>query len=733
MGAPGKYSRFGSRERRRRDITKTPSGDFVKILQVLPALDVGGVERGVIDMVRALKRYGHDSVVISSGGPLVNELKKLGIPHYELPVHRKSIFSLALVERIAEIIRKEYVDIVHARSRVPAWLAWLAARKTGVPFVTTCHGYYSPHALSRVMGWGRRVIVPSRIIGRHMIDHFGVSPDKIRLIPRGVDLRQFFPGAGGSGKETEGSKRVFKILNIGRLSPIKGHLEFLNAVHLLRRRVSPLEVSLVGAEGKGKHKYTDLLRKTIGQLGLDSCVRLLGTRRDVPELLREADLLVLSTLVPEAFGRVIVEAGAVGVPVIATRLGGVLDIIDDDREGLLVAPGDSEAMAEAMEKILLDPERARRYAACLAEKVRDRFTVEHMTEKTLEVYAELKKTKKILVIKLGAMGDLILIVPSLRMLRARYPDAFLSLIVDKRIAPVVSNVPYLDEIIPVDREKISRVPYLLKLAKKIRKDEFDLSVDFQNSKWTHLLAFLAGIGMRYGFRRGPFGFLLNRPDRTFEVKEPPVHHQFRILSKLGVRKLDDRLELWPDAESEIRIGKMMDEWSGDRASKTIGLVLGASPQWQSKRWPADYFRELARRLTGERGYRVVLIGTSEDASLGEGFETGQGQGAILNLLGKTSARDLISLFKRLDLVVSGDTAPLHVAAAAQTKIVALFGPTDPRRHMPATGGAAVLCRSLACQPCYRGVCRLEDPLVCLKQISVAEVFDAVERQLAVPS
>ena len=238
---------------------------------------------------------------------------------------------------------------------------------------------------------------------------------------------------------------------------------------------------------------------------------------------------------------------------------------------------------------------------------------------------------------------------------------------------------------------------------------------------------------RYGFRRGPFGFLLNRPDRTFEVKEPPVHHQFRILSKLGVRKLDDRLELWPDAESENRIGKMMDEWSGDRASKTIGLVLGASPQWQSKRWPADYFRELARRLTGERGYRVVLIGTSEDASLGEGFEAGQGQGAILNMLGKTSARDLISLFKRLDLVVSGDTAPLHVAAAAQTKIVALFGPTDPRRHMPATGGAAVLCRSLACQPCYRGVCRLEDPLVCLKQISVAEVFDAVERQLAVPS
>src|SRR3990167_6548585 len=120
----------------------------MKIMQVLPSLQVGGVERGVIDIVRALKRLGHESVVVSSGGDLVAELKKIGVPHYTLPIHQKTLFGLGLVSKLADIIRREQVEIVHARSRVPGWIVCLATRRTGVPFVTTCHGYYSTHPLS---------------------------------------------------------------------------------------------------------------------------------------------------------------------------------------------------------------------------------------------------------------------------------------------------------------------------------------------------------------------------------------------------------------------------------------------------------------------------------------------------------------------------------------------------------------------------------------------------------
>lgn len=700
----------------------------MKVLQILPSLDVGGVERGVIDLVRALQKEGVESVVISSGGELVAELQKLGVPHYTLPVHKKSPFSLFLISRIAEVIEHEHIDIVHARSRMPAWPAWFAARRTGVPFVTTCHGYYSNHFASRVMGWGKRVIVISQAIGRHMIDDFGVSPERIRLIHRGVDLSQFLFRDRSMDPPGGSPSRPFRIVNIGRFSPIKGQVEFLHAVSILRRQIKFVEVWLVGSEGRGKRKYTLLIEKTIRQLGLESCVHSLGTRRDIPELLAQSDLLVLSTLVPEAFGRVLIEAGAVGTPVVATRVGGILDVIDDGENGLLVPPGDRDLMAKAMSEILKNRERAGRFRSKLREKIEREFSLKQMVDQTLAVYREAASEKKILVAKLGATGDLILAVPSLRMIRKRFPRAWISLVVDKSLAPLVSHSPYIDEIIPSDRKRLPRFLYLLRLAKRIRREGFDLSVDLQNSKWTHALAFLAGIPERFGFQRGSFGFLLSRPDRTFHIADSPVRHQFRILSKLGVTELDETLELWPDPEAQNRISVSLDGGGNGEGQKLIGLVIGSSLKWPTKRWPADHFRELCGRLLQSLDCRIVLIGAASDAPLAENFSCFPPE-KVMNLLGKTSLADLVALVKRLDVLVTGDTAPLHIAAAFQTRVVALFGPTDPKRHMPPVSNAIVLKRSLPCQPCYKGICHYREKLACMTRISVDEVFRAVERQL----
>ena len=159
----------------------------MKIAQILPELNVGGVETGTVDLAKALKKQGDEPYVISNGGALEEELIKAGIPHLKLPVHRKSITSLALIKKLHAFIEQERIDIIHARSRVPAWLAYLAVRRTNCDFITTCHGYYSKHFFSRVMGWGKRVIAISHSIGRRMIDDFGVSPDRVTLIHRGVD------------------------------------------------------------------------------------------------------------------------------------------------------------------------------------------------------------------------------------------------------------------------------------------------------------------------------------------------------------------------------------------------------------------------------------------------------------------------------------------------------------------------------------------------------------------
>ena len=164
----------------------------MRILQILPELNVGGVETGTVDLAKYLLAQGHYPVVVSNGGLLVAELDKAGIKHFVLSAHKKSLWTvLKSVKALRKIILDEKIDIVHARSRVPAWIAYFACRRTPACWITTCHGYYASHLFSRVMGWPKLVIVPSEVIGRHMIEDFRVAPDNIRRIPRSVDINKF--------------------------------------------------------------------------------------------------------------------------------------------------------------------------------------------------------------------------------------------------------------------------------------------------------------------------------------------------------------------------------------------------------------------------------------------------------------------------------------------------------------------------------------------------------------
>lgn len=697
----------------------------MKVLQILPALELGGVERGTVDLAKALKARGEGAVVISGGGALVAELQKENIPHYALPVGQKSFFSLSLVSRIAEIIQKENIDLVHARSRVPGWLAWLAARKTGVPFITTCHGYYSHHLMSYVMGWGKRVIVPSQVIARHMIQDFGVAPERIVLIPRGVDLSHFTFDA---DKYEKPAPQTFRILNLGRFSPIKGQVEFLRSIHELKQRGIPVEAWLVGSEGVGKTKYTNQIQQTIHQLGLEKIVKLPGTRRDVPELLKEADVLVLSSLVPESFGRVLIEAGASGVACVATELGGALEIIENGKDGLLVPPRDEKAMADGIAYFLLHRDRAKEMASRFREKIVQKYSLDQMVDKTIQVYHETKAEKRILAIKIGALGDVILASPSLGMIRKKFPTAHISVLVGSRFSSVLSGCPWVNEVIPVDVKRFRSWLSLARLAKRLRRESFDISIDFQNTKRTHLLTFLAAIPHRYGFSRGIFGRLLNHPDFTFAKPDSPIRHQFRILSRLGINQLEEKLELWPDAESETQVKEWFEENKISENTKLVGLAVGSSARWPTKRWPIESYRTLAQRLVKDLGCQVLLIGSEQDKPLTKNFS--EGSNSIHNFVGKTSLRNLIPLIKQFRVLVTGDTAPLHIGSASGIKTIALFGPTDPRRHVVGGNSTTVLSKRLPCQPCYKGECRYTETLACLKRISVEEVFEAVRRQVS---
>ncbi|MFH1753463.1 MAG: glycosyltransferase family 4 protein, partial [Candidatus Omnitrophota bacterium] len=356
----------------------------MNILQILPELNIGGVERGTIEMARYLVENDHKAVVVSGGGRLVRELDIIGARHYALPVGRKSIFTMArMVWKLRDVIKRENIDVVHARSRVPAWIAFAACRMTGCRFVTTAHGYYKNRFTSRVMGWGKLVIVASQIIARRMIEGFNVPYTRIRFIPRGVDLEKFkFTGA----RDRRGTG--FTIGVISRITPIKGHAYLIKALSVVSRVIPNLKVLIIGEPSPGKEDYKEELELLVKRLALTRIVEFTGWQEDVPGVLSKLDMIVLPTVTPEAFGRVIIEAQACGVPVVATKVGGVVELVEDGTNGLLVPPEDIRSLQDAIVRIAKDKDLAQRLSEN-GRKNAERYSLKEMAAKTIDLYKEI--------------------------------------------------------------------------------------------------------------------------------------------------------------------------------------------------------------------------------------------------------------------------------------------------------------------------------------------------------
>jgi lipopolysaccharide heptosyltransferase II len=697
----------------------------MNILQIVPELRVGGVERGTVDLATHLVKAGHKAVVISNGGELVQDLISAGAVHYQLPVHRKSIFTIiAMIPKIFEIIIKEKIDIVHARSRIPAWSAFFASRKARCVFITTCHGYYKKHVFSQCMGWGKRVIVPSNVIARHMIEDFNVPRDRIRLIPRSVAVEKF--------KFTDPQKKRRKEFNvgiIGRLTPIKGHLDFIKAMHKASRSVKDLKIWIVGDAPASKDGYKEQIKVMTRRLGLWHCTEFLGTQKDIPEIVSHLDLLVLATTTQEAFGRVIIEAQAAGVPVIATAVGGVVDIIEDGVTGLLVPPGDPQSMADATVKIFKDPGLASRIAAAAYEKVKDRYTVELMVNKTIEVYKDALEHFKILVIKFSSIGDIILSTEGIRALRRKFPKPGyqITFLVGLAFKEILSRNPNIDELQVCDfANKDKGAKGFRALASRMRRSNFDMVIDLQNNRRSHLLSFCTFALDRYGYANNKFGFLLNHGVKDDLALVDPVTHQFRIFKLLGIELRNPHLELFPTPQDDSVVEEFLkSQWMAAR-QKLVGMNISASLRWESKVWPSEHMVRLFEEL-GRRDIRVVITGTENDRCLATTLCQSVKNLKIIDACGKFSINQLSCLIKKCAVYISGDSAPLHVAACVDTPFVALFGPTSPERHVPPAKYYAVIRRNLACSPCYKSKC---SHCKCMKLITPEEVLQAIEQLLA---
>lgn len=376
-----------------------PDPEAPAVLQVLPSLTTGGVERGTVDIAAALTGAGLRAIVVSAGGPMEHDIERVGGEHITLPVDSKNPLVIRKnIAALAKVIRSRRIGLVHARSRAPAWSARSAAQRCGVPFMTTFHGTYNfnnpaKKAYNAIMAKGERVIAISEFIGRHIVENYDTPEGRVRVIPRGIDIDTFNPDAVSPERMIQLSQSwrlpddAPVIMLPGRLTRWKGQSVLIEAARRLGR--ADVRVLLVG-DDQGRTGYRDELEAQIARIGTEGIIHLTGPCRDMAAAYMLANVVVSPSTDPEAFGRVAAEGHAMGRPVIASDHGGARETVISGETGWLVPPGDADALAQALRTALTMTSEDRDTVAQRAiAHVRKNFTKQKMCAATLDVYAEL--------------------------------------------------------------------------------------------------------------------------------------------------------------------------------------------------------------------------------------------------------------------------------------------------------------------------------------------------------
>jgi len=367
----------------------------LRILQVLPELNMGGVERTTLDMVGALRQVFPVTYVASQGGSLIPELETLGGTHFTFPLASKNPFQIIQnAISLARLIRRHHIQIIHARSRAPAWSALWAAHWTKIPLVTTFHGAYHTSSAVKtfynsVMARGTRVIAISEFIARHIQEQYPAALKKIRLISEGIDVEAFSVKT-VSQEEAEAFRNAWGIpinakvfLLPGRVTRLKGQAIFIEALRYLN---DPNIVGIILGQNQSNSSYTQEVTRQMEGLP----IRHVSHTQTLNIAYAAADFIVSPSLAPETFGRVTAEAGAMERVIIATDHGATPELCKAEKTGYLVPPGDAKALAEAMKVALeMSPEKRKTMEKAAREHICSNFSLKRMCAETIALYKEI--------------------------------------------------------------------------------------------------------------------------------------------------------------------------------------------------------------------------------------------------------------------------------------------------------------------------------------------------------
>ncbi len=363
----------------------------MKIIQLLPELNEGGVERGVVELNREFVKRGHSSVVVSSGGKMVPLITEAGGQHITFNVCSKNPFTVPFrsygLQRLFDELQP---DIIHARSRVPAWLCHFANKNSRYPFVTTVHGMNSVNRYSRIMTTGDRVICVSEVIKTYLLKNYaGLDQDRLHVIQRGVDMQLFDPERVDQDyvedlRNSLNLKDTFIVGSVGRITYLKDYETFIAAIAKCAETIPNIRGMIVGGVREDKEDYLVGLKRLSASLGMEERIIFAGSHTRMPEIYSLFDVMVNASLKMGNVGRTVTEGLAMNTPVIATTFEGLRNLVVDGVNGYVINNQDVEDLAQSIKKLHATPIRETRLT------VDPTFTLDAMVEDTLKIYGLLQ-------------------------------------------------------------------------------------------------------------------------------------------------------------------------------------------------------------------------------------------------------------------------------------------------------------------------------------------------------
>ena len=373
-------------------------------MQIIPELGPGGAEQGCIDVAKAIVEAGAKAIVVSNGGARIHELGRFNATHINLPVHSKNPLTMwRNVGRIKRLIKRNDVDIVHVRSRAPAWSAYAACKKKKAQFMTTCHAPYNIHDnkikrfYNSVVAKGERVIAISNHVANYLMDNYDMDQRNLRLVHRGVDLSRFHVNNITPAQIIQITTQwrlpedARIIMLPGRITRLKGHHVLIEAMAKLQAdlKADNIYCVLLGSD-QGRVQYREELNQAIEKHNLGGKVRIIDHCSEMPAAYMLSDVVISASTDPEGFGRIPIEAQIMGKPIIATDHGGAQETIIDGETGWLIPPNDVNALYHAIKNVLsLTEEEKNILAQNAINHITQNFTNDKMVNETLDVYAEL--------------------------------------------------------------------------------------------------------------------------------------------------------------------------------------------------------------------------------------------------------------------------------------------------------------------------------------------------------